>query len=89
MWRERRAFRKLAKQETKRIAPTVREAASSVKADAEAIQKELDALPGGTLRCPRCRSRMVLREGYGPFWGCIRYPFCHGTRNVVGGAGRG
>lgn len=33
--------------------------------------------------CPKCDSRMVLREGkYGEFFGCIRYPDCNGTRKT-------
>ncbi len=32
-------------------------------------------------RCPRCGGEMQLRRGsYGPFWGCINYPACTGTR---------
>ncbi|MDP2728869.1 MAG: AAA domain-containing protein [Dehalococcoidales bacterium] len=31
--------------------------------------------------CPKCGSRMVLRNGrYGQFWGCSRFPYCRGTR---------
>ncbi len=32
----------------------------------------------GTSRtCPKCGSRMVLRNGrYGQFWGCSRFPYC-------------
>jgi len=30
--------------------------------------------------CPRCKSNMILRHGrYGKFYGCSRYPRCHGT----------
>jgi very-short-patch-repair endonuclease len=33
--------------------------------------------------CPRCGNAMVLRKGrYGKFYGCSRYPFCKGTRNI-------
>jgi len=33
--------------------------------------------------CPRCKSQMVLRTGrYGKFYGCSRYPYCKGTRQV-------
>lgn len=33
------------------------------------------------VRCPRCGSSMVERVGqYGQFFGCSRYPNCHGTR---------
>ncbi|HTJ55277.1 MAG TPA: topoisomerase DNA-binding C4 zinc finger domain-containing protein [Nitrosospira sp.] len=37
--------------------------------------------------CPRCGSpmqRWTTRRGYRggtQFWGCSRYPICHGTRN--------
>jgi very-short-patch-repair endonuclease len=31
--------------------------------------------------CPRCHSRMVLRNGrYGKFYGCSKFPYCRGTR---------
>jgi len=34
-----------------------------------------------TKSCPKCASRMVLRNGrYGPFYGCSKYPYCRGTR---------
>jgi len=37
----------------------------------------------GTPTCPRCGSSMLQRSGrYGPFWGCLRYPGCKGTRKV-------
>lgn len=30
--------------------------------------------------CPRCHSRLTLREGkYGKFWGCKNFPKCVGT----------
>lgn len=33
--------------------------------------------------CPRCSSRMILRNGRrGKFYGCSRFPYCKGTRNV-------
>ena len=39
--------------------------------------------------CPICGAKMVLHRPYPkssnqyePFWGCIRYPYCHGTRNI-------
>lgn len=32
--------------------------------------------------CPRCRSRMVLRNGRrGRFYGCSKFPYCKGTRS--------
>jgi ssDNA-binding Zn-finger/Zn-ribbon topoisomerase 1 len=34
--------------------------------------------------CPKCGSRMVVRNGrYGYFYGCKRYPYCKGTRNIA------
>src|SRR4029077_2814768 len=89
-WRERRAFRRTTKQETKRIKPTVAAAAQSIEKDLAELQEALDELPGGTLRCPRCRSRMAIRDrGNGPFWGCARYPMCRGTRDIARGEGDG
>lgn len=33
--------------------------------------------------CPRCNSRMILRNGRkGKFYGCSRFPYCRGTRNI-------
>lgn len=33
--------------------------------------------------CPRCNSRMILRSGRrGKFYGCSRFPYCRGTRNI-------
>ncbi|MFZ0033474.1 MAG: AAA domain-containing protein [Sedimentisphaerales bacterium] len=33
--------------------------------------------------CPKCGSTMVLRNGrYGLFFGCSKYPYCKGTRNL-------
>ena len=36
---------------------------------------------------PRCGARMVLRrpkpgDKWAPFWGCMRFPDCHGTRDI-------
>lgn len=37
----------------------------------------------GTPSCPSCGSPMRRRSGrYGKFWGCSRYPRCHGTRKI-------
>lgn len=40
--------------------------------------------------CPRCKGRMVRRtkrgqEGGHVFWGCSRFPACHGTREMAAG----
>ncbi len=33
--------------------------------------------------CPRCGHKMVLRNGRrGKFYGCSRFPYCKGTRNI-------
>lgn len=33
--------------------------------------------------CPRCNSKMILRNGRkGKFYGCSRFPYCRGTRNI-------
>ncbi|HEX8993951.1 MAG TPA: AAA domain-containing protein [Candidatus Paceibacterota bacterium] len=33
--------------------------------------------------CPRCGAKMILRNGRrGRFYGCSRYPYCKGTRNL-------
>ncbi|MBN2189814.1 MAG: RecQ family ATP-dependent DNA helicase [Candidatus Aureabacteria bacterium] len=44
--------------------------------------KEIDCSPivNNVPSCPRCGSKMVLREGeFGRFWGCSEYPYCRGT----------
>lgn len=36
-------------------------------------------------RCPKCGGPMRLRPGRnGPFWGCLAYPGCKGTRDAGG-----
>lgn len=31
--------------------------------------------------CPKCGSKMILRNGrHGKFYGCLRFPYCRGTR---------
>lgn len=33
--------------------------------------------------CPRCGAKMILRNGRrGKFYGCSRYPYCKGTKNI-------
>jgi ssDNA-binding Zn-finger/Zn-ribbon topoisomerase 1 len=40
--------------------------------------------------CPICGAKMILRRpkpgpnmpNWSPFWGCGRYPDCHGKRNI-------
>ncbi|MEI6596692.1 MAG: AAA domain-containing protein [bacterium] len=33
--------------------------------------------------CPKCGSKMILRKGrYGKFYGCSKFPYCRGTRQV-------
>jgi ssDNA-binding Zn-finger/Zn-ribbon topoisomerase 1 len=40
----------------------------------------MEDLPGAN-PCPLCGAPLVLRESArGYFWGCSRYPACHGTR---------
>lgn len=35
------------------------------------------------LRCPRCRGKLVVREGpYGTFYGCSNYPKCSFTKEI-------
>lgn len=37
----------------------------------------------GNRSCPRCGSKMYLRNGkYGQFYGCVRYPYCKGTMKL-------
>ena len=46
-------------------------------------------LAPSTPACPKCGNRMVLRTATrgvtagSNFWGCYRYPACHGTRSIV------
>jgi len=33
--------------------------------------------------CPKCGAKMILRKGrYGKFYGCSKFPYCRGTRQV-------
>ena len=42
----------------------------------------------GPSPCPRCNAKMILRKGrYGPFYGCSKYPYCKGTRQLSGAVG--
>jgi hypothetical protein len=42
----------------------------------------------GSQPCPRCTSKMILRKGrYGKFYGCSKFPYCKGTRQVSGVVG--
>lgn len=35
------------------------------------------------VNCPKCGSTMKRRQGpYGPFFGCVAFPRCRGTRNI-------
>lgn len=37
----------------------------------------------GDKTCPKCGSKMILRKGrYGKFYGCSKFPYCRGTRQV-------
>jgi len=48
-----------------------------------APKNELAAKAENELRCPRCRSEMLLRTNRATqltFWGCTAYPKCRGTR---------
>jgi hypothetical protein len=45
-------------------------------------QADLDA---SLMKCPLCNGPMKARSGYkGPFFGCLGYPNCKGTRNADG-----
>lgn len=46
----------------------------------EEEHKKRELQEAATPRCPICRKKMVLREGYSKFWGCCDYPDCNGTR---------
>ncbi len=36
------------------------------------------------MKCPRCSGDMQRRTGrLGDFWGCLRYPECTGTRELI------
>jgi hypothetical protein len=38
--------------------------------------------------CPKCGAKMMLRRGrYGQFYGCSKYPYCKGTRQLSGAVG--
>src|SRR3989338_3519827 len=53
----------------------------SAKKAADAASRPAPVLTDIT--CPRCSSRMILRNGRkGKFYGCSRFPFCKGTTNI-------
>ena len=42
----------------------------------------------GPNSCPKCNAKMILRRGrFGPFYGCSKYPYCKGTRQLSGAIG--
>lgn len=48
----------------------------------EATAKEIIKKATDDMKCPRCKSSLVLKEGYyGSFYGCSKYPKCDFTRN--------
>ncbi len=52
-----------------------------VRALEEREAKSHRAVESASVKCPMCKSSMVLRTGrYGRFFGCSRYPKCRGTR---------
>jgi restriction system protein len=74
----------------KRITPLVAEVEAEVEAVREKVATGAIDPPSNMPRCPRCKSWMVMRtarqgryEGE-RFWGCSRYPYCEGIRNLVG-----
>lgn len=50
----------------------------------QAKSKDMDFIPDAeSPACPRCESPMVRKEAFaGPFWGCMNYPDCKGTRDI-------
>jgi hypothetical protein len=43
----------------------------------------------GVKSCPQCGARMALRTGrFGKFYGCTKYPYCHGTRQFAASSAR-
>lgn len=51
----------------------------------EPIEKEKSKKEYGDKPCPLCESKMVKRKSkYGVFFGCEKYPSCHGMRDVSG-----
>lgn len=69
---KRRAFRRAAKAEAKRVRPEVERAQASMETALEEINRDLDSLPGGgsamraSLTCPRpraSRGRPIRRRG--------------------------
>ena len=58
--------------------------ARKIPADASGVATEDDQAPA----CPHCSEKMVIRRSRkgrsagSEFWGCPRFPSCHGTRQV-------
>lgn len=52
-------------------------------APADTIDGVLPGILPGTLRCPRCGSSLIKRNGrFGEFWGCLNFPDCKFTRDA-------
>jgi ssDNA-binding Zn-finger/Zn-ribbon topoisomerase 1 len=62
--------------------PDVRAMVASARAKAQAGERD----PGEPPPCPRCDGRMAYRVNGSdgrPFFGCVEYPQCRGTRPIV------
>jgi len=58
-----------------RFCKTCKDIVSVIKEKPELILSDKD--------CPRCRAKMVLRNGKrGKFYGCSKFPYCRGTKAV-------
>jgi ssDNA-binding Zn-finger/Zn-ribbon topoisomerase 1 len=77
---KRRAFRRAAKAEAKRVRPEVERAQASMETALEEINRDLDSLPGGGIRCPNHGELLILkRNRWGQnYWSC---PRCYHTEN--------
>lgn len=53
------------------------------KSHGSAARAERPAPVLSNVDCPRCSAKMILRNGRrGKFYGCSKFPYCRGTRNV-------
>jgi very-short-patch-repair endonuclease len=55
---------------------------------AKAVTQSSPVSQQGQNPCPKCNAKMILRRGrFGPFYGCSKYPYCKGTRQLSGTVG--
>jgi restriction system protein len=87
---KRRAFRRAAREEAARVAPEIEQANHRIEQLNAELDRELESLPGGRVKCPKCGDLMVVKiarrgaNAGGKFWGCPDWPRCSASMNSSG-----